>query len=128
MTARSTGAACGGRLAYECLAGMRVFRMVDDEPVYNWRCLRCGAMGEGNGVKQSCPRPNPSLSFKEVSCAVGKVQRVTRGSVHVGWLRRDPRRRRYWQWAPPLTVRWADHFIGKFVTRAEAARELEARR
>lgn len=62
---------CGGRLAYEVLAGERVFREVRGRRRYRWMCEKCGEGGSGDGTEETHgPRERRKrLDFSCVVCA-----------------------------------------------------------
>lgn len=112
---------CKGHIEYETISGSRVYREEDGRKIYNWRCDRCGATGEGNGKRGTCNRANPEVVYTKKE----KWQEVRRGEKLIGYVMRiSGAGRNYWQWShrPKL-----DQFIGKFVTRGEAVREMESR-
>lgn len=46
---------CGGRLSYENIWGIRVFKEGPrGRRFYNWRCPKCGASGTNNGKASTC--------------------------------------------------------------------------
>jgi hypothetical protein len=61
---------CGGRLAYEVLAGERVFREdAGGRRVFRWLCERCGEAGSGDGTEET-HGPRARRKRLDLSCLV----------------------------------------------------------
>jgi len=45
---------CKGKLAYESIGGVRVYREVNGRRVLKFRCTSCGHEGENNGSQREC--------------------------------------------------------------------------